>query len=64
MKVSRGPTNSRALGVPVRRHDHTSPDSRVVDCLPTHAQEFLGMGWLDNDRRGMVWHLAISVPIA
>ena len=64
MKVSRGPTSSRALGVLVRRRDHTSPDSSVVECLLAHAQEFLRVGRLDNDRPGMVWLLAISVPTA
>jgi hypothetical protein len=64
MKVSRAPTSARALGVLVRRRDHTSPDSIVVECLLTRAQEFLRMGRLDNIRPGMVWLLAISVPVA
>jgi hypothetical protein len=46
------------------RRDHASPDSLVVESLPTREQELLRVGRLDNDRPGMVWLLAISVPVA
>jgi hypothetical protein len=64
MKVSRDPTSARALGVLVRRRDHTSPEIPVVECLLTRAEEFLGLGRRNNIRPGMVWLLAIRVPIA
>ena len=49
MKMSRVPTSTRALGALVRRRDHTSPESGVVERSLTRAEEFLRLGLGNND---------------
>lgn len=49
MKMSRGPTSTRAVGALVGKRDHTSPGFVVAECFLTDAEEFLRMGLCNND---------------
>ena len=66
MKVSRVSNEPRALGVLVRRRDHASPGSLVVEQLLIRTQEFLrgeGSTTIDQAWCGF-WQSAFPQPVA